>query len=49
MVDLCKHTVCQGTRIQPFLSIWHVHGDLYKHLWIDLSTDPDYRYSIGVE
>ena len=34
-------------RLQSFLSIQYVHGDLYKHLGIDSSTDhpdPD-RYS----
>ena len=34
-------------RIQSLLSIGHAHGDLCKHLGIDLSTDPDDRYSIG--
>ena len=28
-------------RIQSILSIRHVHGDLCKHLGIDLSTDPE--------
>ena len=27
--------------IQSFLSIRHVHGDVYKHLGIDSSTDPE--------
>ena len=35
-----KHAVCQRDyRIQSFLSSLHVHGDLCKHLGIDLSTD----------
>ena len=34
-----KHAVCQRDyRIQSFLSIRHVHGDLCKHLEIDSST-----------
>ena len=28
-----------------FLSIWHAHGDLCRHLGIDSSTDLDDRYS----
>ena len=32
-------------RIRSFLSIRHAHGDLCKHLGIDLSTDLDDRYS----
>ena len=32
-------------RIRSFLSIRHAHGDLYKHLGIDSSTDLDDRYS----
>ena len=28
-------------RIQSFLSIRHVHGDLCKHLGIDSSSDPE--------
>ena len=32
-------------RIRSFLSIWHAHGDLCKHLGIDLSTYLDDRYS----
>ena len=32
-------------RLQSFLSIQYVHGDLCKHLGIDLSTDLDDRYS----
>ena len=31
--------------IRSFLSIWHAHGDLCKHLGIDLSTDQPDRYS----
>ena len=30
--------------MQSFVSIQHVHGDLYKHLGIDSSTD-QYQYS----
>ena len=34
-----KHAVClKDYRIQTFLSIWHVLGDLCKHLGIDLTT-----------
>ena len=30
-------------RIRSFLSFWHAHGDLCKHLGIDSSTDhPDW-------
>ena len=32
-------------RIRSFLSIWHAHGDLCKHLGIDSSTDHPDRYS----
>ena len=32
-------------RSRSFLSIWHAHGDLWKHLGIDSSTDLDDRYS----
>ena len=36
-----KHAACQRDyRIQSFLSIRHVHGDLCKHLGIDSSTNP---------
>ena len=31
--------------IRSFLSIWHAHGDLCKHLGIDSSTDLNDRYS----
>ena len=35
------HAICQrDDRIESFLSIHCVHGDLCKHLGIDLSTDP---------
>ena len=35
-----KHAVClKDYRIRPFLSIRNAHGDLCKHLGIDLSTD----------
>ena len=41
-----KHAIClKDYRIRSFLSIWHAHGDLCKHLGIDLSTDLDDRYS----
>ena len=41
-----KHAIClKDYRIRPFLSIRHAHGDLCKHLGIDLSTDLDDRYS----
>ena len=38
-----KHDIClKDFRIRSFLSIWHAHGDLCKHLGIDSSTDhPD--------
>ena len=35
-----KHALCQrDNRIQSFLSIQYVNGDLCKHLGIDLSID----------
>ena len=43
-----KHAIClKDYRIRSFLSIRHAHGDLYKHLGIDSSTDLDLddRYS----
>ena len=41
-----KHVIClKDYRIRSRLSIWHVHGDLCKHLGIDSSTDLDDRYS----
>ena len=41
-----KHAIClKDYRIRSFLSIRHAHGDLYKHLGIDSSTDLDNRYS----
>ena len=34
-----KHAIClKDYRIKSFLSIWHAHGDLCKHLGIDSST-----------
>ena len=37
-----KYDIClKDYRISP----WHAHGDLFKHLGIDLSTDLDDRYS----
>ena len=35
----------KDNRIGSFLSIWHAHGDLCKHLGIDSSTDLNDRYS----
>ena len=41
-----KHVIClKDYRIESFLSIWHAHGDLCKHLGIYSSTDLDDRYS----
>ena len=41
-----KHAIClKDYRIRPYLSIRHAHGDLCKHLGIDLSTDLNDRYS----
>ena len=41
-----KHVIClRDYRLQSFLSIQYVHGDLCKHLGIDSSTDLDDRYS----
>ena len=41
-----KHAIClKDYRTRLFLSIWHAHGDLCKHLEIDSSTDLDDRYS----
>ena len=41
-----SHAIClKDYRIRRILSIRHAHGDLYKHLGIDLSTDLDDRYS----
>ena len=41
-----KHAIClKDYRIRSFLSIQYVHGDLCKHLGIDLSTDHADRYS----
>ena len=40
-----KHAIClKDYRIRSFLSIRHAHGDLCKHLGIDLSTDLEDRY-----
>ena len=45
-IDTEKHAIClKDYRIRSFLSIGHAHGDLCKHLGIDLSTDLDDRYS----
>ena len=41
-----KHDIClKDYRLQSFLSIQYVHGDLCKHLGIDSSTDHPDRYS----
>ena len=41
-----KHAIClKDYKLQSFLSIQYVHGDLCKHLGIDSSTDLDDRYS----
>ena len=41
-----KHAIClKDYRLQSFLSIQYVHGDLCKHLGIDSSTDHPDRYS----
>ena len=41
-----KHVIClKDYRLQSFLSIQYVHGDLCKHLGIDSSTDHPDRYS----
>ena len=46
MVLIEKHAIClTDYRLQSFLSIQYVHGDLCKHLGIDLSTDHPDRYS----
>ena len=40
---LHRPAIClKDYRIRSFLSVWHAHGDLCKHLGIDSSTD---RYS----
>ena len=41
-----KYAIClKDYRLQSFLSIQYVHGDLCKHLGIDSSTDHLDRYS----
>ena len=41
-----KHAIClKDYRLQSFLNIQYVHGDLCKHLGIDASTDHPDRYS----
>ena len=41
-----KRVIClKDYRLQSFLSIQYVHGDLCKHLGIDSSTDHPDRYS----
>ena len=50
LVDIGVNTICQRDyRIGSFLSSWHAHGDLCKHLGIYSSTYSDYRYSIGTQ
>ena len=45
-IGVNKHAIChRDYRLQSFLSIQYVHGDLCKHLGIDLSTDLPDRYS----
>ena len=40
------HAIClKDYRLQSFLSIQYVHGDLCKHKGIDSSTDHSDRYS----
>ena len=41
-----KHAMClKDYRLQSFLSIQYVHGDLCKHLGTDSRTDHPDRYS----
>ena len=41
-----KHAIClEDYRLQSFLSIQYVHGDLCKHLGKDSRTDHPDRYS----
>ena len=41
-----KYAICQRDyKLQSFLSIQYVHGELCKHLGIDSSTDHSERYS----
>ena len=41
-----KHDIClKDYRLQSFLSIQYLHGDLCKHLGIDSSTDHSDQYS----
>ena len=41
-----KHAIClKDYIIRPLLSISHAHGDLCKHLEMDLSTNLNDRYS----
>ena len=40
VVDIGVNAIChKDYKIQPFLSIQYVHGDLCKHLGTDSSTD----------
>ena len=46
-----KHAICQrDNKLQSFLSIQYVHGDLCKHLGTDSSTDriPFIRIGTGI-
>ena len=38
---LILYSKTKDYRIRSFLSIWHAHGNLCKHLGIDSSTDLD--------
>ena len=41
-----KHAIClKDYKIRSFLSIQYAHGNLCKHLGIDLSTNHPDRYS----
>ena len=41
VVDIGVNTIYKNIRIRSFLSIWHAHGDLCKHLGIDSISDLD--------
>ena len=44
-VNTIQKTMTKDYSIRSFLSIWHAHSDLCKHLAIDSSTDLNDRYS----
>ena len=45
-MNTCEHSIClKDNKLQSFLGIQYVHGDLCKHLGIDSSTDHPDRYS----